>query len=171
GRALRRGARRGGGDAGLREHRVRARRPCDVEAGDRAEGRREEACDRGQGGRAAADRRRRRARPSLILHRERVLPLGGPRRRPKLRRPGQHPRGRGSAEGGSTPNGGWEIQAGLAALGLYRGTGSGKFDAKTKAAFETWAEMNNYENKLRKDGKVWGSLHRALKAQVAATSG
>src|SRR2546422_757616 len=64
-----------------------------------------------------------------------------------------------------------EIQAGLAALGLYRGPGSGKFDAKTKAAFETWAEMNNYENKLRKDGKVWGSLHRALKAQVAATSG
>jgi len=64
-----------------------------------------------------------------------------------------------------------EIQAGLEALGLYRGPGSGKFDAKTKAAFETWAEMNNYENKLRKDGKVWGSLHRALKAQVAATSG
>ena len=64
-----------------------------------------------------------------------------------------------------------EIQAGLAALGLYRGPDSGNFDAKTKAAFETWAEMNNYENKLRKDGKVWGSLHRALKAQVAATSG
>ncbi len=63
-----------------------------------------------------------------------------------------------------------EIQAGLAALGLYRGPDSGTFDAKTKAAFETWAEMNNYENKLRNDGKVWGSLHRALKAQVAATS-
>jgi hypothetical protein len=31
--------------------------------------------------------------------------------------------------------------------------------------------MNNCENKLRKDGKVWGSLHRALKAQVAAASG
>ena len=42
---------------------------------------------------------------------------------------------------------------------------SGKFDAKTKAAFEAWAEVNNYENKLRKDGKVWGSLFRALKAQ------
>ena len=64
-----------------------------------------------------------------------------------------------------------EIQTGLAVLGLYRGPESGKLDAKTKAAFETWAEMNNYENKLRKDGKVWGSLHRALKAQVAAASG
>jgi len=64
-----------------------------------------------------------------------------------------------------------EIQANLAALGLYHGPTSGKFDPKTKAAFEAWAEMNNYENKLRKDGKVWGSLHRALKAQVAAASG
>ena len=64
-----------------------------------------------------------------------------------------------------------EIQANLAALGLYHGPTSGKFDPKTKAAFEAWAEMNNYENKLRKDGKVWGSLHRALKAQVSAASG
>ena len=64
-----------------------------------------------------------------------------------------------------------EIQANLSALGLYHGPTSGKFDPKTKAAFEAWAEMNNYENKLRKDGKVWGSLHRALKAQVAAASG
>src|SRR5438552_12029288 len=52
-----------------------------------------------------------------------------------------------------------EIQAGLAGLGLYRGPTSGKFDAKTKSAFETWAEMNNYENKLRKDGKAWGSWY------------
>src|SRR5690348_9725160 len=64
-----------------------------------------------------------------------------------------------------------EIQSDLATLGLYRGPNSGKFDAKTKAAFDTWAEMNNYENKLRKDGKIWGSLHRALKAQVAAAAG
>src|SRR3989442_1595278 len=64
-----------------------------------------------------------------------------------------------------------EIQAGFAAPGAYPGPGSGKFDAKTKAAFETWAEMNNYQNKLRQGGKVWGSLDRALKAQGAATSG
>jgi len=30
--------------------------------------------------------------------------------------------------------------------------------------------VNNYENKLRNDGKVWGSLFRALKTQVAAAS-
>ena len=63
-----------------------------------------------------------------------------------------------------------EIQAGLTTLGLYRGLTTGKFDAKTKAAFEAWAEVNNYENKLRNDGKVWGSLFRALKTQVAAAS-
>src|SRR3989475_9584223 len=63
-----------------------------------------------------------------------------------------------------------EIQAGLTTLGLYRGLTTGKFDAKTKAAFEAWASVNNYENKLRNDGKVWGSLFRALKTQVAAAS-
>ena len=64
-----------------------------------------------------------------------------------------------------------EIQANLAVLGIYRGPTSGKFDAKSKSAFETWAEMNNYENKLRKDGKVWGGLYRALRAQASSTSG
>src|SRR5206468_3888168 len=39
-----------------------------------------------------------------------------------------------------------EIQANLSALGLYHGPTSGKFDLQTKAAFEAWAEMNNYEN-------------------------
>lgn len=64
-----------------------------------------------------------------------------------------------------------EIQSGLATFGLYRGAVSGKFDARTKAAFEAWADMNNYENKLRKDDKVWGSLFRTFKAQVASAAG
>ncbi len=61
-----------------------------------------------------------------------------------------------------------EIQAGLATLGMYRGPASGRFDARTKAAFQSWAEMNNYENKVRADGKVWGSVFRALRSEVAA---
>src|SRR5436309_7605913 len=61
-----------------------------------------------------------------------------------------------------------EMQAGLAALGFYRGPTSGKFDPKTKAAFEAWASLNNYENKIRKDGKVWGSVFRAFRAAVSA---
>jgi uncharacterized Ntn-hydrolase superfamily protein len=61
-----------------------------------------------------------------------------------------------------------ELQAGLAALGFYRGPASGTFDAKTKAAFEAWASLNNYENKVRSDGKVWGSVFRAFRTEVAA---
>jgi len=61
-----------------------------------------------------------------------------------------------------------ELQAGLAALGFYRGPTSGKFDAKTKAAFESWASVNNYENKVRSDGKVWGSVFRAFRAEVSS---
>jgi uncharacterized Ntn-hydrolase superfamily protein len=61
-----------------------------------------------------------------------------------------------------------ELQLGLAALGFYRGPTSGKFDAKTKAAFESWASLNNYENKVRSDGKVWGSVFRAFRTEVAA---
>ncbi|MCI4371908.1 MAG: hypothetical protein L3J78_04590, partial [Thermoplasmata archaeon] len=59
-----------------------------------------------------------------------------------------------------------ELQAGLTTLGFYRGAASGKFDAKTKAAFKSWAELNNYENKIRADGKVWGSVFRAFRAAV-----
>src|SRR5256712_1600010 len=64
-----------------------------------------------------------------------------------------------------------EIQAGLGALRPQRGPDPGNFDAETKGTLETWAEMNKYENKLRKDGKMWRSLHPAPKAHVGATSG
>src|SRR6184192_3669624 len=60
-----------------------------------------------------------------------------------------------------------ELQAGLAALGFYHGPTSGKFDPKTKAAFEAWASVNNFENKVRSDGKVWGSVVRAFRAAVS----
>src|SRR5437016_3905237 len=60
-----------------------------------------------------------------------------------------------------------ELQAGVTALGFYRGAASGKFDPKTKAAFEAWASVNNFENKVRSDGKVWGSVFRAFRAAVS----
>src|SRR6266540_1922118 len=59
-----------------------------------------------------------------------------------------------------------EMQAGLAKLGLYRGPVSGRLDAKTKAAFEGWVEVNNFENKLRRDDQLWGSVLRAFRAEV-----
>ena len=60
-----------------------------------------------------------------------------------------------------------ELQAGLASLGFYHGSASGKLDAKTTAAFEAWASLNNFENKIRTDGKVWGSVFRAFRAAVS----
>lgn len=59
-----------------------------------------------------------------------------------------------------------ELQSGLATLGLYRGPVSGRFEGKTKAAFKTWASLNNFENKIRPDGKLWGSVLRAFRAAV-----
>lgn len=59
-----------------------------------------------------------------------------------------------------------ELQAGLVALGFLRGHASGKFDAKTRAAFESWAAINNFENKLRKDGKIWKSVLGAFRWSV-----
>ncbi len=59
-----------------------------------------------------------------------------------------------------------EVQTGLTKLGLYRGPVSGRLDAKTKAAFEGWVEVNNFENKLRRDDKIWGSVLRAFRAEV-----
>jgi len=59
-----------------------------------------------------------------------------------------------------------EVQSGLTKLGLYRGPMSGRLDAKTKDAFEGWVEVNNFENKLRRDDKIWGSVLRAFRAEV-----
>src|SRR5436309_3113658 len=50
---------------------------------------------------------------------------------------------------------------------LLAALSSGKFDSKTKAAFEAWASVNNFENKVRSDGKVWGSVFRAFRAAVS----
>ena len=60
-----------------------------------------------------------------------------------------------------------EHQSGLASLGFYKGPVHGRADAKTKRAFEDWAGMNNFETKLRKDGRIWGSVYRVFRDQVA----
>ncbi len=58
-----------------------------------------------------------------------------------------------------------EVQQGLTRLGFYRGPLSGKYDAATKAAFEAWAGINNFENKLPAEGKMWGSIYRVFRSQ------
>lgn len=61
-----------------------------------------------------------------------------------------------------------ELQRGLTRLGFYHGPLSGRYDKATKAAFEAWAGINNFENKLPTGGKMWGSIHRVFESQVAA---
>jgi uncharacterized Ntn-hydrolase superfamily protein len=60
------------------------------------------------------------------------------------------------------------IQEGLLALGVFKGRPNGKWDAATRAAFDTWAGVNNFENKPPKDGRLVGSVHRVLLAQAEA---
>jgi len=64
-----------------------------------------------------------------------------------------------------------ELQQGLVRLGFYHGPLTGKYDAATKAAFEAWAGINNFENKLPAEGKMWGSIHRVFCAQSESARG
>ncbi len=61
-----------------------------------------------------------------------------------------------------------EVQRGLAQLGFYHGPPSGRYDTPTRTAFEAWAGINNFENKLPAGGKMWGSIHRVFTSQVAS---
>jgi uncharacterized Ntn-hydrolase superfamily protein len=61
-----------------------------------------------------------------------------------------------------------ELQHGLDKMGFYHGATSGKYDAATKAAFEAWAGINNFENKLPAGGKMWGSIYRVFRSQAVS---
>jgi len=55
-----------------------------------------------------------------------------------------------------------KIQEALQILGYYKGEISGKLDEQTLKALEEWMLINNFENKMRKDGYLWGSIYRYL---------
>ena len=48
-------------------------------------------------------------------------------------------------------------------LGFYRGDVTGVWDEKTEKAFRWWAGYENFENMIRNDDKIWGSVYRYLK--------
>jgi uncharacterized Ntn-hydrolase superfamily protein len=64
-----------------------------------------------------------------------------------------------------------DLQRGLTALGFYRGSEHGRYDKATRQAFKDWAGMNNLENKIRNDGKIWGSVYRVFRTQVPGDQG
>ncbi|MHA1616661.1 MAG: DUF1028 domain-containing protein [Candidatus Njordarchaeales archaeon] len=55
-----------------------------------------------------------------------------------------------------------KIQLALKKLGYYKGEVTGKLDEETLKALENWMLINNFENKMRKDGYIWGSIYRYL---------
>jgi uncharacterized Ntn-hydrolase superfamily protein len=56
-----------------------------------------------------------------------------------------------------------EVQSILRRLGFYRGDVPGTWDEETEKAFRKWAGYENFENKIRNDDKIWGSVYRYLK--------
>lgn len=59
-----------------------------------------------------------------------------------------------------------EIQEALAILGYYKGDVSGEINRETIEALTEWMAINNFENKMRSDGKLWGSIYRYLLEQA-----
>ena len=55
-----------------------------------------------------------------------------------------------------------EIQEALRVLGYYRGPVTGELNQETLRALEEWIAINNFENKMRRDGKIWGTVYRFL---------
>ncbi|MEB3859855.1 MAG: DUF1028 domain-containing protein [Desulfurococcales archaeon] len=55
-----------------------------------------------------------------------------------------------------------QVQEALRRLGYYRGEVTGVWDEETEKAFTDWALINNFENKLRDDGYIWGTVYRFL---------
>ena len=97
--ALRPGRGRRRRDPIVREHDVRPEGPRPVEAACRTEGCAATSREGRQRSRATASRRRGCARPVGLVHREGMLPMGRPSRRPELRMPRKPPRRRRRREG------------------------------------------------------------------------
>jgi uncharacterized Ntn-hydrolase superfamily protein len=62
-----------------------------------------------------------------------------------------------------------KLQEMLSKLGYYKGAVSGNYDDRTRGALERFMHLNNLENKIRKDGMLWGSIYRYIE-ELAETS-
>lgn len=58
------------------------------------------------------------------------------------------------------------VQEALRKLGYYKGEITGTWNDETERAFIDWANINNFENKLRNDEYIWGTLYRYLIKQA-----
>jgi uncharacterized Ntn-hydrolase superfamily protein len=60
------------------------------------------------------------------------------------------------------------LQRFLKGSGSYTGPIHGRWDEKTRQAFEEWMGVENLEEKVRKDGKLWASVWRHVQAKAGA---
>ena len=54
------------------------------------------------------------------------------------------------------------VQRALKKLGYYKGEITGIWDEETENAFRDFMLINNFENKMRKDNYIWGTVYRYL---------
>ncbi len=54
------------------------------------------------------------------------------------------------------------LQEMLGKLGYYKGPVTGVYDDRTRGALERFMHLSNLENKIRKNGMLWGSVYRYL---------
>ena len=60
------------------------------------------------------------------------------------------------------------VQRLLKGAGHFTGAITGRWDAKTQAAFEGWMGVENLENKVRTDGTLWASVWRYVQEKAGA---
>ena len=59
-----------------------------------------------------------------------------------------------------------EISDALKKLGYLDRDAKGPYDEILHKAFDKWVGVNNFENKMRDDGYIWGSVYRYLMNSV-----
>ena len=60
------------------------------------------------------------------------------------------------------------LQRFLKESGYYTGAVLGRWDERTRHAFEEWMGVENLEEKVRKDGRLWASVWRHVRGKAGA---
>jgi uncharacterized Ntn-hydrolase superfamily protein len=62
------------------------------------------------------------------------------------------------------------IQRNLKKLGFYNGDVTGNLNAATKKALDDFVNINNFEDRMRQEGKIWKSILDYMERQATASS-
>jgi uncharacterized Ntn-hydrolase superfamily protein len=59
------------------------------------------------------------------------------------------------------------LQHGLTRLGFYNESITGTYDEATRIALRNFVNVNNFENRMREDGKIWKSILRHIENEAS----